>query len=153
LTLKCLHLQTTFYWITAHLFIEKVQTHGTHSHSIQIWLSIWRLKYTAVCSSYWTCIHFVNMNYGVNEQFFSCYCENKFHFNEMMVSALYQTNWIFILLAHWNNSPRGRHGKTTLQYKWFLFIKVLHLCQYIDARQYYLILIKSGNSVAYRECF
>ena len=36
--------------------------------------------------------------------------ENKLIFNEMMMkSALYYTNtlsWIFILLAHWNNSPR-----------------------------------------------
>ena len=35
--------------------------------------------------------------------------ENKLHFNEMMMPALYLTNrlrWIFIVLAHWNNSPR-----------------------------------------------
>jgi hypothetical protein len=36
--------------------------------------------------------------------------ENKLIFNEMMMrSALYWTNtlsWIFIVLAHWNNSPR-----------------------------------------------
>jgi hypothetical protein len=35
--------------------------------------------------------------------------ENKLIFNEMMMrSALYYTNmlsWIFIVLAHWNNSP------------------------------------------------
>ena len=36
--------------------------------------------------------------------------ENDFIFNELMMrSTLYQTNtlsWIFIVLAHWNNSPR-----------------------------------------------
>jgi hypothetical protein len=36
--------------------------------------------------------------------------ENKLIFNKMMMSsALYYTNmriWIFIVLAHWNNSPR-----------------------------------------------
>ena len=36
--------------------------------------------------------------------------ENKLIFNEMMIrSTLYWTNtvcWIFIVLAHWNNSPR-----------------------------------------------
>ena len=39
------------------------------------------------------------------------YGENKLIFNEMMMmmSALYSTNtlsWIFIMLAHWNNSSR-----------------------------------------------
>ena len=38
------------------------------------------------------------------------YGENKLIFNEMMMTpALYQINmlsWIFIVLAHWNNSPR-----------------------------------------------
>jgi hypothetical protein len=42
------------------------------------------------------------------QQFFSG--ENKLIFNEMMMrSALYYTNtcsWIFIVLAHWNNSQR-----------------------------------------------
>jgi hypothetical protein len=35
--------------------------------------------------------------------------ENKFIFDEMMRSALYKTNtlsWIFLVLAHWNNSTR-----------------------------------------------
>ena len=36
--------------------------------------------------------------------------ENKLIFNEMMTrSALYKTNmpsWIYIVLAHWNNSPQ-----------------------------------------------
>ena len=36
--------------------------------------------------------------------------ENKLIFNEMMTrSALYWTNtlsWIFLVLVHWNNSPR-----------------------------------------------
>ena len=47
------------------------------------------------------------------QQFFSCivyHGENKLIFNEMMMrSALFLTNmlsWIFIVLAHWNNSPR-----------------------------------------------
>ena len=39
-----------------------------------------------------------------------CYGENKLIINEMMMrSALFWTNtlnWIFIVLAHWNNSPR-----------------------------------------------
>jgi len=39
-----------------------------------------------------------------------CHVENKLIFNEMiMMSALYKTNtlnWIFIVLAHWNNTPR-----------------------------------------------
>jgi hypothetical protein len=46
-----------------------------------------------------------------NSAFFQLYHgENKLIFNEMMMrSALYQTNtlnWILLVLAHWNNSPR-----------------------------------------------
>ena len=33
--------------------------------------------------------------------------DNKLIFNEMMLrSALYTLSWIFIVLAHWNNSPQ-----------------------------------------------
>jgi len=35
--------------------------------------------------------------------------ENKLHFNEIMMSALYYTNtlsWILIVLVHPNNNPR-----------------------------------------------
>jgi hypothetical protein len=33
--------------------------------------------------------------------------DNKLIFNEMMLrSALYTLGWIFIVLAHWNNSPQ-----------------------------------------------
>ena len=41
--------------------------------------------------------------------------KNKLIFNEMMMrSALYQTNmlsWIFIVLAHWNNSQPVRYKR------------------------------------------
>jgi hypothetical protein len=48
---------------------------------------------------------------SANSAFFQLYHgENKLIFNEMMMrSALYQTNtlnWILLVLAHWNNSPR-----------------------------------------------
>jgi len=48
--------------------------------------------------------------FNANSAIFQLYHgENKLIFNEMMMrSALYQTNtlsWIFIVLAHWNNSP------------------------------------------------
>ena len=37
------------------------------------------------------------------------HCKNKLHFDEMMMmSASYETSilsWIFIVVAHWNNSP------------------------------------------------
>ena len=49
--------------------------------------------------------------FNANSAIFQLYHgENNLIFNEMMMrSALYETNmlsWIFIVLAHWNNSPR-----------------------------------------------
>ena len=46
--------------------------------------------------------------FNANSAIFQLYHgENKLIFNEMMMgSALYQTSWIFIVLTHWNNSPR-----------------------------------------------
>ena len=49
--------------------------------------------------------------FNANSAIFQLYDgENKLIINEMMMrSALFQTNtpsWIFIVLAHWNNSPR-----------------------------------------------
>jgi hypothetical protein len=49
--------------------------------------------------------------FNANSEIFQLYHgENKLIFNEIMMrSAFFQTNmlsWIFIVLAHWNNSPR-----------------------------------------------
>ena len=49
--------------------------------------------------------------FNANSVIFQLYHgENKLIFNEMMMRfTLYYTNtliWIFIVLAHWNNSPR-----------------------------------------------
>jgi hypothetical protein len=50
---------------------------------------------------------FFNTNSAIFQLY---YGENKLIINEMMMrSALFYTNtlsWIFIVLAHWNNSPR-----------------------------------------------
>jgi hypothetical protein len=58
--------------------------------------------------SFWYLNEWLLLN--ANSAIFQLYHgENKLIFNEMMMrSTLYQTNtlsWIFILLAHWNNSP------------------------------------------------
>ena len=49
--------------------------------------------------------------------------ENKSIFNEMMMrSALYSTNtlsWIFIVLAHWNNSPQVHMSAHSYTLSWF----------------------------------
>ena len=49
-------------------------------------------------------------------------------FNAMIISTLYMTNtlsWIFIVLAHWNNSPRVDMSLHTLS--WFRAIRSLLL--------------------------
>jgi hypothetical protein len=49
--------------------------------------------------------------------------ENKLIFNEMMMRfALYHTNtlsWIFIVLSHWNNSPRKDMSPHSDILSWF----------------------------------
>jgi hypothetical protein len=51
------------------------------------------------------------------------YCKNMLIFNEMMMmSALYETNTlscIFIVLAHWNNSPRVDMSLHSDTLSWF----------------------------------
>ena len=59
--------------------------------------------------SFWYLSEWLLLN--ANSAIFQLYHgENKLIFNEMMMRfALYQINtlsWIFIVLAHWNNSPR-----------------------------------------------
>ena len=60
--------------------------------------------------------------FNANSAIFQLYYgENKLHFNEMM-SALYETNtfsWIFIVLAHWNNSPRLDMSLNSNTLSWF----------------------------------
>ena len=59
----------------------------------------------------------------LTQQFQLYHSENKLMFNEMMMKyALYYTNtlsWIFILLAHWNNSPRIDMSSHTDTLSWF----------------------------------
>jgi len=60
---------------------------------------------------------------GNSAIFLLYYGENKSIFNEMMMrSALYSTNtlsWIFIVLAHWNNSPQAHMSAHSYTLSWF----------------------------------
>ena len=90
-------------------FITK--NHNIHSPStekfpVQLFLILCNLLFTLVqshcewVSNAKSAIFKLHVHHG----------ENKLIFNEMMmISAWYYTNilsWIFIVLAHWNNSPR-----------------------------------------------
>jgi hypothetical protein len=62
--------------------------------------------------------------FNANSAIFQLYhSENKLIFNEMiMKSALYETNtlsWIFIVLVHWNNSPRICMSPHSNTLSWF----------------------------------
>ena len=78
-----------YHWCLSHGFAIFSVTHIQYKMSE--WVSEWLL-------------------FNVSSAIFQLYYgENKLIFNEMMMrSALFQTNtlsWIFIVLAHWNNSP------------------------------------------------
>ena len=63
--------------------------------------------------------------YGWSSKTFQLYHgENKLIFNEMMImmSTLYKTNmlsWIFLVLTHWNNSPRVDMSLHSDTLSWF----------------------------------
>ena len=78
------------------------------------WCEMWEIGNDSAIERVYLNFHLVsewglllNANSAIFQLFHG---ENKLIFNEMMMrSALYSTNalsWIFIVLSHWNNSPR-----------------------------------------------
>ena len=69
--------------------------------------------------------------------FYHYHGENKLIFNQMMMmSTVYDTNCIFLMLAHWNHSPRVdmSHDSDTLSWFWanqslLLFLSVVCLAK------------------------
>ena len=72
--------------------------------------------------------------------------ENKLHFDEMMMIIIsvivLELSWIFIVLAHWNNSPRvdmPLHSDTLFRFPIKDSLSLLFSAACIGERQHILI--------------
>ena len=93
-----------------NIYVTKWNEHMFFHNYIHMYIYNIYLKH-----HYWCMMTYVTLSdwllFNANSAIFQLYhSENKLIFNKMMMrSALYSTNmlsWIFIVLAHWNNSLR-----------------------------------------------
>jgi len=94
--------------------VGKWYSYWSKFHLGEIFIPFWIPEIHEIIAWFYPFEKAINFPYSIYREWVSKFQlyhgENKLIFNEMTIrSALYLTNtlsWIFIVLAHWNNSPR-----------------------------------------------